>query len=150
MQTAYPHKAMHLIISALLLGLSLTSCAASPPQIERNEHGDLIPYANVQNAHATSWNETEIVDDTHLRLKFTTSQWSACERLGAHVIETDTSIKITLRFGELPNAEKLCANESKIVDMYSKGESILVETTAPIGNRTIIDTKTTQAHPVKR
>lgn len=139
----------HLIGIGLLATLALTSCTPSPPKVERNATGDLIPYSNIEKTRAFHWaNGTrltmerqklhpEIIDDTHIRIPFNTGPSPDCFRYNADVVETPTTITITLSNGWIPNSDKLC--KSKIMNLSIGGESIAVETKDPINGRKIID-----------
>lgn len=122
----------------ILAGILLSGCAA-PPEIERNEQGDLIPYADLETARSFSWHQLEIVDDTHIRLLWGTSPTSKCWRHDVDVVETPKTVTLTLRGGSIPNAKKLCDDENPISQMSHSTESIIVKTESPIGNRQIID-----------
>lgn len=138
-------KRSTLISITLLAGVLLAGCtptpAGPPPKTEHNTTGDLVPYENLVVKHAFGWekDQLEIIDDTHLRISFTTGPPLACERFGATVVETKKSVTVTLLFGEIPNAEEICKDESKIYEMSSGVESISIETKSPIGNREIIN-----------
>jgi hypothetical protein len=122
----------------VLAGVILSGCA-SPPEIERNEAGDLIPYSDLETEWSSPWIESEIVDDTHLRLTFGTGPKSECWRNNVDVIETPESVTVTLISGIIPDAERLCKDESPIIELVGSHDSIIVETESPIGDREIID-----------
>lgn len=143
--TSAPHhsKTKGFIGTILLTLLTLTACAPPLPVVERNSTGDMIPQENLKIHHVSKWSDwgkgLEIVDDTHLRFTFQSSELSACERYAAEVVETPETIIVTLSFGELADAKKLCSSEDTLRNMSSSEDSIMVETETPINGRQIID-----------
>lgn len=125
----------------MLLAGCASSPAGPPPEREYNATGDIIPYKDLVVRHKFSWKsgKHEVVDDTHIRISYTGGPPLECERTGAKVVERPESVTITLLYGEIPNAKKICKDESKIYQMSSGENSIMVETKTPIGNRKIID-----------
>lgn len=137
----HTRKLKPLIGLAILGALLLTGCAPSPPEIERNAAGDLIPYEDLVVKHAFSWEKErlEIVDETHLRISYGTGPQLPCDRTNATVVETSETVTVTLLFGKIPDAETICKDEGTAYEMSSGTDRIMIETTSPIGNRTIID-----------
>lgn len=139
-------------IMAFPLLLLVTACGGSdtpagdPPKIERTADGDVVAYPDLQHPRPTRWAEAQaadessktVVDQTHVRIKFSNPLDPTCLRHDVSVDETADAVTITLFVGDIPNASKLCP-PGEIQDMYAHFDTMLIETQAPIGDRAIVD-----------
>lgn len=95
------------------------------------DQGAQLPRSDLSHARPISWNEVEIVDDTHLRVTF----WSGVDGCWGHDIEVDettSAVTISLVTGAIPRAWEGC-------DGRAVEHTTLVEIAEPLGGRKIVD-----------
>lgn len=99
--------------------------------VRYSDQGDQLPRSDLSHARPISWNEVEIVDDTHLRVTF----WSGVDGCWGHDIEVDettSAVTISLVTGAIPRAWEGC-------DGLAVEHTTLVEIAEPLGGRKIVD-----------
>lgn len=116
-------------LAALVL---VASCLAGCSVENRyNDEGDQIPRSDMEHTRPSTWEDAEVVDDTHIRVAF----WGGLDECFGHdveVKETAGTITISLSTGWLPRSEQVC-------NLPGVKYTTLVETSDPIGDREIID-----------